>query len=354
MTEPTRSNWMLYGAYGTTERLILDEAIRRGHRPVLAGRDRTQLEALGLVTGLQTIFLPVDERVALRAALSGVQCVLLAAGPYDVTGPPMRAGCLDAGCSYLDVNGELEDFSTALACDEAARKAGIAIIPGAGYGVAFGECVAAHVARRIPNPTWLRLSIARQTAGRSRGATLSTAAGVTAGGWEIAQGALCRRAIAFSTWQAPDGDGNRMRFAAAPVAELVAVHRSGGVPNVVAGIPLTRVAAGVLRVAGPWLGSLLTWQATHASRTPAGGATDLELSVLRSRVWAEAGDDTGARVVAVLESGEGYRAAAAAAVRAVELQLHDPRAGALTPVQAFGADFALRVPGTRLQDLDQS
>jgi len=85
-----------------------------------------------------------------------------------------------------------------------------------------------------------------------------------------------------------------------------------------------------------------------------GGATDADLSTLRSRVWAEAGDEMGARVAAVLESGEGYRAAAAAAVRAVELQLHDPRAGALTPVQAFGADFALRVPGTRLQDLDQS
>ena len=39
MTLSRRSSWMLYGAYGTTGRLIVDEALRRGHPPVLAGRD---------------------------------------------------------------------------------------------------------------------------------------------------------------------------------------------------------------------------------------------------------------------------------------------------------------------------
>jgi hypothetical protein len=55
----------------------------------------------------------------------------------------------------------------------------------------------------------------------------------------------------------------------------------------------------------------------------------------------------------MLETGEGYRAAAAAAVRGVELQLQQARVGALTPVQAFGAEFALLVPGTRIQELER-
>jgi len=37
--QTSRSDWMLYGAYGRTGRQILDEALRRGHRPLLAGRD---------------------------------------------------------------------------------------------------------------------------------------------------------------------------------------------------------------------------------------------------------------------------------------------------------------------------
>jgi hypothetical protein len=64
-------------------------------------------------------------------------------------------------------------------------------------------------------------------------------------------------------------------------------------------------------------------------------------------------NDGGQTVVAVLETGEGYRAAAAAAVRAVESLLETPLIGALTPVQAFGADFALAVPGTRIQKLQR-
>jgi short subunit dehydrogenase-like uncharacterized protein len=44
---PERSEWMLYGAYGKTGRLILHEALRRGHKPLLAGRDGARLEVSG-------------------------------------------------------------------------------------------------------------------------------------------------------------------------------------------------------------------------------------------------------------------------------------------------------------------
>jgi len=78
---------------------------------------------------------------------------------------------------------------------------------------------------------------------------------------------------------------------------------------------------------------------------------DAAVDELRSRIWAEAGNVGGRCVAAVLETGEGYRAAAAAAVRAVELQLQVPRRGALTPVQAFGSGIARLVPGTHIREL---
>jgi short subunit dehydrogenase-like uncharacterized protein len=342
---------MLYGAYGTSGRLILDEALRRGHRPLLAGRDSAQLSALGQTTGLSTLILPLEDGAALRAALSRVSCVLLAAGPYSLTGPPMRAACLDAGCSYLDINGAIEDFGAALTCDAEARRAGIGIIAGVGYGVVFAECLAAQVALRLPDATWLRLSLATQTAGRSRGATLSVAAALAAGGRDISDGTLRTRAIASSTWLAPNTDSSRMRFAAAPLAELLAVQRSTGIPNIVAGIPLSRAAAGFMRVAGPMLGKLLAWQAARTSSKTERGPSAAAVTGLRSRVWAEAGNSAGRRVAAMLETGEGYRAASAAAVRALELQQREPRVGALTPVQAFGPEFALLVPGTRIEEI---
>jgi short subunit dehydrogenase-like uncharacterized protein len=347
---------MLYGATGRTGRLILDDAIRRGHRPLLAGRDPARLRALGEATGLDTVHMPLEDAAALRAALSGsrVSAVLLAAGPYQLIGPAMRAACLDAGCAYLDINGELEDFAQALASDAAARRAGIAIIPGVGYGVVFAESLGAHVARRAPGATWLRLSLDTYTDGHSRGANLSVAAAMNAGGRDIYQGALRRRPIASPTWRVTAAaDGHGMRFAAAPLAEIVAAHRSTAIPNIVAGIPMSRTAAAFVRFTGPLLAKYLARfgarPATASASEP--DAPNAAIATRRSRVWAEAGDATGTTAAAVLETGEGYQAAAHAAVLAMEMQLAKPRVGALTPVQAFGADYVLRVPGTQMREL---
>jgi len=264
----------------------------------------------------------------------------------------MRAACLDAGCSYLDINGDIEDFSAALACDADARSAGVAVIPGVGYGVVFGECLAVQLARRLPGTTWIRLSIDTRTAGRSRGAILSTAAAIVAGGREVREGTLRKRAIAFSTWRAPRGGAHGLRFAAAPRAELSALQRSTGIPNIVAGIPLSRPAAAVMRIGGPWIGkALLRWAALASPTSGEPVSAKDAMTTMRSRVWAEAGDAAGHYVTAMLETGEGYQAAAAAAVRAVELQLQAHYVGALTPAQAFGSDFALLVTGTRIEEL---
>jgi short subunit dehydrogenase-like uncharacterized protein len=346
-----RSEWMLYGAYGKTGRLILDEALRRGHRPVLAGRDGARLAALGRPTGLATRRVSLEESAGMSAALSGMRCVLLAAGPYHLTGPAMRRACLDAACPYLDVNGEIGDFDRAMACDADARRAGIAIVAGVGYGVVFAECLAAHIKAHFPSATSLRLSLATKNIGRSRGATLSTAVTMAAGGRDIYRGALRTRPIASPTWRVRDADGSSMRFAGAPLAELVAVQRSTGIANITTGIPLSLTAAAVMRVAGPVLGRILAKTAARTSTPTDPAQSTAALDGLRSRIWADAADDAGNHAAAILETSEGYRAAAHAAVLAVESLLSNPCVGALTPVQAFGSGFALLVPGTHIREL---
>jgi short subunit dehydrogenase-like uncharacterized protein len=342
---------MLYGAYGRTGRLILEEALRRGHKPVVAGRDGAQLTALGRTTGLITRRVSLNNTAETSAALSDVRCVLHAAGPYQLTGPAMRRACLDAGCSYLDLNGEIEDYGRAMASNTDARMAGIAIIPGVGYGVVFADCLAAQIKANLPSATSLRLSLATQTLGRSRAATLSTAAAMAAGGRDIYRGAMRVRPIASPTWLVERADKSAMRFAAAPLAELVAVHRSTGIANISAGIPLSLPAAAVMRAAGSVLARILARTAARASAQAEPAPSTAAIDGLRSRIWAHATDEAGHQAAAVLETGEGYRAAAHAAINAVESQLRDPRVGALTPVQAYGAGFALLVPGTHIQEL---
>jgi short subunit dehydrogenase-like uncharacterized protein len=265
----------------------------------------------------------------------------------------MRAACLEARCSYLDINAAVDDFRQALACDEAARAAGVAVIPGVGYGVVFGECLAAQTSRRVPDATSLRLSLATENERRSRAATLSVAAALARGGLEMQDGELRHRPIAFATWLVRDSQRSATRFAAMPMAELVAAHRSTGVPNIVAGVPMSRFAAGFVRATGPWIGKVLGRAAAHRSDQAGAPPSPFAIAAMRSRIWAEARNDDGQSATAMLETGEGNRAAAAAAVRAVESLLRTPRIGALTPVQAFGADFALGVPGTHIQEFQR-
>jgi len=344
-----RSGWMLYGAYGTTGRLILEEALRRGHRPLLAGRDPSRLSALAAETGLEAIALDLGAPEAGRKALAGVSVVLNAAGPFFETGGPLRRLCLDAGASYVDVNGEIDDFLAALKCDAEARARGIAVIPGAGFGVVFGEAVAAHVATRLPDASWLRISMDVVNAQTSGGAARSTASVLAGGGYAVSEGKLQERPTAFTTWRVASERDAGPRFAAAPRAELVAAQRLTGIKDIVAGVPLSLPAALVVRVAGRLVGKLLSRRSPPRASNPP--AVKPARTDLRSRLWAEAGNRAGQRVRSLLETGEGYVMAAAAAVRAVERVLAEHPLGALAPAQAFGADFALSLPGTRIRDL---
>ena len=44
--------WMIYGANGYTGQLMVEEALKRGLRPVLAGRSRDSIEPIAKKYGL--------------------------------------------------------------------------------------------------------------------------------------------------------------------------------------------------------------------------------------------------------------------------------------------------------------
>ena len=47
-------NWLIYGAYGYTGELIVQEAVRRGLHPVIAGRNAEKLAVLAAQFQLET------------------------------------------------------------------------------------------------------------------------------------------------------------------------------------------------------------------------------------------------------------------------------------------------------------
>lgn len=121
----------VFGAYGHTGRFVVDELLRRGWTPILAGRDARKLAAMaGQYPGLQPRVASIDDPVSLDRALHGASAVLNCAGPFFDTAIPVVEAALRARIHYLDTCAE-QPTTLALheRCDEAARTARTAIIP---------------------------------------------------------------------------------------------------------------------------------------------------------------------------------------------------------------------------------
>ncbi|HUB06134.1 MAG TPA: saccharopine dehydrogenase NADP-binding domain-containing protein [Myxococcales bacterium] len=345
--------WLLYGAYGYTGRLIAEHAVARGQRPVLAGRSADKLAALAGKLGLEHVAVSLDDPAALRRALEGASAVLHAAGPFVHTSAPMRRACLDAGASYLDITGEIPVFEAAFAEDGEARSRGVALICGVGFDVVPTDCLAVHVARQLASPFGLELAI--DAGGNASAGTMKSALGL------LPKGGVVRRGGKLVPWRL--GRGARdIRFShgvrhAVPIpwGDLATAFRSTGCPDITTYMAVPPGQAKALAAFGSVLQlalgvpslqrAALSWA---ERRFP--GPDEQERREGHSRVWARTVDREGNEAQGWLELGDGYAFTAASAVRAVERTLEKKPVGALTPAQAFGADFVLEMDGVRRLD----
>src|SRR5687767_5187203 len=97
------ADFLLYGSYGYTGRLIAERARELGLTPLLAGRDARAVEAQAAELGLPHRAFALDDAAALDAALRETRVVLHAAGPFSRTAKPMVEACLRTGTHYLDI-----------------------------------------------------------------------------------------------------------------------------------------------------------------------------------------------------------------------------------------------------------
>ena len=312
-------SWMLYGAAGHTGSLIARHAQERGHRPLLAGRSAPAITALATRLDLPYRALALDDPAALHGALADVDLVLNAAGPFLHTAAPLAEACLSAGVHYLDIGNELQVFRTLYDLHQRAQAAGVAIIPGVGFGVVATNCLARYVSDVAGGADHLEVATRAASAQQGPGIAASVRENLPYGGWIRRAGRLqsCPLGSGMVTITLPDGPCRVMPF---PTGDLEAAFQATGAPDITAYSPVP---------------------ADPAVADPRALAEDY-----RSFGWARATGPDGATAEAVLQTGESYAFTAAASIRAVEEALTRSPRGALSPAIAFGADFILTIPGT--------
>jgi len=345
---------LIYGSTGYTGRLIVAEAIARGLRPTLAGRNadamRTQAESLGLEWRVAKI----DDPAALDDALSGVEVVLHCAGPFARTWRAMSDACLRGGTHYLDITGEIAVFEGLFQRDAEARAAGIMLLPGVGFDVVPSDCLAAHLARRLPNAVCLALAF-RALGGASRGTLATVVENLGSPGAIRRDGKIVPVPQAWRTRRIDFGDGRLRDATTIPWGDVSTAFHSTGIPNIEVHMSM-RPALRRALIASRWVGPLLrsdVVRRTLAARVRRGspGPSEAERQRGVSLLWGEVVASNGERAEARLRGPSGYVLTAQTAVHLAMKALEgQTRVGFQTPSCAYGADVILEIPGVTRTD----
>jgi short subunit dehydrogenase-like uncharacterized protein len=345
--------YLLYGANGYTGRLIAREAVVRGQRPVLAGRNAAAVSELASQLGLEHRVFALEDAAATRAGLEGMTAVLHCAGPFARTAGPMADACLETRVHYLDITGEISVFEMLAARDTEAMAAEVMLLPGAGFDVVPSDCLAAHLHRRLPEAT--RLALGFQGIGRfSRGTATTIVENFHAGGVIREGGVLTNVPAAWRTRDIDFGQGPRLAVTI-PWGDVSTAYHSTGIGDIEV---YTATSRGQLRMmrASRYLGWALRSsfvQGFLKRRIQSGppGPTDEERAKGKTFLWGEVSDGEGHRAVSRLHGPEGYTFTMLTALAAVTRVLaSDAPPGYQTPSLAYGPDFVLDVPGVERTD----
>ena len=349
------TDFLLYGSYGYTGRLIAERARELGLTPLLAGRDAGAVEAQAAELGLPHRAFALDDAAALEAALRETRVVLHAAGPFSRTARPVMEACIRTGAHYLDITGEIGVFEMAAAQNVFARMEGVMLLPGAGFDVVPSDCLAAHLKHRLPSATRLTLAFVG-LGGISRG-TLTTMAENAGEGGAVRRGGRITRVPA--AWKSMEVDFGRgpVTVTTIPWGDVSTAYHSTGIPDVEVYTRVPRKQVRMMR-ATRHLGWLLASAPVQrmmkrAIRKGPPGPTAEQRAKGVSLLWGMAEDADGRRAVTRLRTPEGYTLTARTSVEAVRRVLAgDAPAGFQTPSRAYGADWILEFEGVTREDVE--
>ena len=156
---------LIYGASGYMGKLFTKYA-KDKHLPMVLGSRKPfkTTEALRVFS--------LEDIAQVAAQLHDVKLVVNLAGPFVFSQAKFIEACLKTGTHYIDIAGEAPEFELAYQFEDRAKKAGIMLMPGAGFGVVPTDIAAKLAQEKLPEATHLTLSYFTQ--GTASRGTLKT------------------------------------------------------------------------------------------------------------------------------------------------------------------------------------
>lgn len=338
---------LMYGSYGYVGELVAREAIDRDLDPILAGRDREKLREQVDELGQPGRRFSLEDPDVVAEALADVDCVLNCAGPFSNTAAPLVYGCLESGTDYVDITGEIPVIESIRDRDGEAVDAGVTLLPAAALSTIPMDCLAAHLADRLPEANSLALGVDSFRI-PSIGTVRTVIEGADTGGAVRRDGELEDVPTAWRTREIDFGRGERPAVTM-PMGDVCTTHYTTGIPNVemYAVMPQpARLALKSHRYLAPLFESKpLRWTLKQLAGIRE-GPSERRRERGSAYVWGEARTDGGERVVSRLRTPDPYVVTVDGAVTTAERVLDgDAEPGFQTPAGAFGADFVFELEG---------
>lgn len=345
--QPEQMQWMIYGANGYTGELIAREAVRRGLKPALAGRNRDKVEALARELGLQALGFSLDDVAHATGQISGYSLVLNCAGPFSATAEPMMKACLGAHAHYLDITGEIAVFELAQSLNNQAQAAGIVICPGVGFDVIPTDCVAAALKAALPDANHLALGFDSRS-GFSPGTAKTSVEGLAQGGKVRRDGKIETVPLAYRVRRIDFGDGTKEAMTI-PWGDVSTAYHTTGIPNIEVFIPGSpRMISGAKRAnyIRPLLGIKFVQKVIKARiAKTVKGPDEAARAKMPTYVWGEATNARGEKKTARIRTANGYSLTITGSLAVIDyLMQNQPAGGAYTPSKLVGADLVTSLP----------
>jgi short subunit dehydrogenase-like uncharacterized protein len=345
-------SWILYGANGFTGAMIARHAAQTGSTPILAGRNPSAVARVAEECGLQWRAFDLRDKDAVRVGLADVSAVVNAAGPFAFTYQPLLQACLSQGVHYLDISGEIDTFERCAKTHDTAMRQGVMVMPGIGFDMVPGDCLALHLKTKLPQADTLEIGL-RYGGSLSRGTSKSAL--LTFG-----QGVQVRRAGELTTLPKPVrrhfnfGDGPEPAVTIS-FADISVSWRTTGIPNITVYAletdelrQLNSLPRAVQKVMA--LKPVKALMAKRLDRLP-DGPSQPEIAEHDTRLVAIATDPSGRTSTARLIMPQIYRVTASLATAIADRVVGgDVTPGYRTPAAQFGSDFITSIDGCVLED----
>lgn len=347
--------WMIYGANGYTGKLLIEEAVKRGEKPVIAGRNEESIRNLAQKYNLPFDIFSLDNPENVSNHLKDINVLLLAAGPFSSTSKIAVDACLKSKTHYLDITGEISVFEECASRNQEAINAGIMILPGVGFDVVPSDCLSASLYQALPDATHLTLAI--QAIGEASPGTMKTMLeNFPEGGLIRQNGKLTRVPAAWKISEIPFKNKSKLAMTI-PWGDVSTAYTSTNIPNIAVYMVLPKNIIRISKLMSPVSKvfgiKLIQDLVKNLIETNVKGPKPEEREKGKSYLWGMVENSQGKKVEGFLETSEGYKLTSKTGVDiALRVMKGDFKTGYQTPSLAYGADYIKDIEGSKLEIQD--